>query len=58
MYMPVSGEVVEINPKLEDAPETVNEDPYGEGWMIKVKVSDAGELEELMSADDYKKEVE
>ncbi|PLX25005.1 MAG: glycine cleavage system protein H [Salinivirgaceae bacterium] len=58
MYMPVSGEVVEVNPKLEDAPETVNEDPYGDGWMIKVKMSDAGELEDLMSAEDYKKEVE
>ena len=58
MYMPVSGEVTEVNPKLEDAPETVNEDPYGDGWMIKVKVSDAGELDELMSAEDYKKEVE
>jgi glycine cleavage system H protein len=58
MYMPVSGEVFEVNPKLEDAPETVNEDPYGDGWMIKVKVSDAGELDELMSAEEYKKEVE
>lgn len=58
MYMPVSGEIIEVNPKLEDAPETVNEDPYGEGWMIKVKLENADEVEELMSAEDYKKEVE
>lgn len=58
MYMPVSAEVIEINPKLEDAPETVNEDPYGDGWMIKVKMDNADEVNELMSADDYKKEVE
>jgi glycine cleavage system H protein len=58
MYMPVSGEIIEVNPKLEDAPETVNEDPYGEGWMIKVKMENADEANELMAAEDYKKEVE
>ncbi|HKK58904.1 MAG TPA: glycine cleavage system protein GcvH [Salinivirga sp.] len=58
MYMPISGEVAEINPKLEDAPETVNEDPYGEGWMIKIKVDNKDELNDLLSADDYKNEVE
>jgi glycine cleavage system H protein len=57
MYMPVSGEVAEVNPNLEDAPETVNEDPYEKGWMIKIKMSDQKELNDLMSATDYEKEV-
>ncbi len=54
LFMPVGGEVVEVNEKLEDDPEVVNKDPYGDGWLIKIKVSDAAEAEELMSADDYK----
>ncbi len=58
MYMPISGEVSEVNAKLEDAPETVNEDPYGEGWMIKIKIDNTDELNDLLSADDYKNEVE
>ncbi len=53
MYLPVTGEILEFNEQLEDAPETVNSDPYGEGWIIKVKVSNADELEELLSADEY-----
>lgn len=53
LYAPLSGEVVEVNEALDDAPETVNEDAYGEGWMVKVKLSDAGELDALMSAGDY-----
>ncbi len=53
LFMPVSGEVVEVNESLEDAPETVNEDAYGAGWMIKVKLSDVSQIESLMSADDY-----
>lgn len=53
LMMPVSGEVVEFNPALEDAPELVNKDPYGEGWMIKVKISDLTELDSLMTADAY-----
>lgn len=52
LFMPVTGEVIEINEALEANPEIVNSDPYGEGWMIKVKLSDEGS--ELMSADDYK----
>ena len=52
LFMPVTGEVIEINEALEANPEIVNSDPYGDGWMIKVKVSDEGS--ELMSADDYK----
>lgn len=54
LYMPLAGEIVEVNAGLEDAPESVNSDPYGDGWMIKVKISDQGEYDALMSADDYK----
>jgi len=54
LFLPVSGEIIEFNEALEDAPENVNSDPYGDGWMIKVKFSDASQLDELMSADDYK----
>lgn len=53
LYSPVSGEIVEVNETLEDSPETVNADPYGDGWMIKVRMSDVGELDALMSAADY-----
>ena len=53
LFMPVAGEVLEFNSALEDNPALVNEDPYGEGWMIKVKVSDAGELDALLSAAQY-----
>ena len=58
MFMPVSGELIEFNEELEDSPEKVNEDTYGDGWMIKIKMSDKSEVEELLSADDYRKEVE
>lgn len=54
LFAPLSGEVVEINEALEDAPESVNSDPYGEGWIVKIKLSDLDELDSLMSADDYK----
>ncbi len=54
VYMPISGEVLEFNEKLEDAPDLVNKDPYGEGWIIKVKISDASELDALLDADAYK----
>jgi glycine cleavage system H protein len=53
LYAPLAGEVVKVNEALDDAPETVNEDPYGEGWMIQVKVADASEADSLMSADEY-----
>ena len=53
LFSPVSGEVVEVNEKLADKPELVNTDPYGDGWMIKVKLADASEINELMNADDY-----
>ena len=54
LYMPLSGEIIEFNDSLEDEPEKVNEDPYGEGWMIKIKLSDTSEVEDLLSADEYK----
>ncbi|MFZ0426729.1 MAG: glycine cleavage system protein GcvH [Acidobacteriota bacterium] len=53
IYMPLSGKVKEINPDLADAPEVINEDPYGDGWMIRITVTDPGQLEDLMSAEDY-----
>ena len=57
-YAPVSGEVIEVNASLESDPQVVNKDPYGGGWLLKVKMSDPGELASLMSAEDYKKLVE
>jgi len=51
---PLSGEVVEVNEALADAPEKINEDPYGEGWLVKVKLSDPSEAEGLLSAADYR----
>lgn len=58
LYAPVSGVVVEVNEALEDAPETVNDSPYGDGWLLKVKLSDPGELDALMDADAYAKHIE
>ena len=55
LFMPVSGEVLEVNAELEDTPELVNEDAYGKGWLIKISLTDASELEELLSAEDYQK---
>lgn len=55
LFMPVSGEVVEVNAELEDKPELVNEDAYGKGWLIKVALSDSSEVEGLLSADEYQK---
>ncbi|GAA4314010.1 glycine cleavage system protein GcvH [Pontixanthobacter gangjinensis] len=57
LYMPLSGEIIEFNDSLEDEPEKVNEDPYGDGWMIKIKLSDASEVDDLLSADEYKEVV-
>jgi glycine cleavage system H protein len=54
MFMPVSGEVLEVNPDLENSPEVVNKDPYGKGWMIKIRITNASELSELLSAEKYK----
>lgn len=55
MFMPTSGEIIELNSKLEESPELINKDPYGEGWIIKVKISNPEELNELLDADGYKK---
>ena len=54
LFLPLSGEIIELNELLEDEPEKVNTDPYGDGWMIKVKISDASEIDSLMSEADYK----
>ena len=53
LFMPISGEVIAFNEELEDSPEKVNEDPYEEGWMIRVKIADAAQLDALLSAEDY-----
>lgn len=53
MFMPVGGEVLEINPALEDNPDLVNKDPFGKGWMIKIRMTDPAEVNELLSAGDY-----
>lgn len=57
IYAPLAGEVVAVNPALEDHPEQVNQDPYGEGWMLRVRVSDRAELDELMDAAAYREHV-
>ena len=54
LFMPVSGEVTEFNQVLEDNPELINTDPYGDGWIIKVCISDISNLDELLSSDEYK----
>lgn len=58
LFMPVSGEVLEVNPLLEEHPELVNTDPYGQGWMIKVALKNAAELNELLSAEQYAAQLE
>lgn len=54
LFMPITGSVTDVNPVLNENPELVNSDPYGEGWMVKVTISDESELAGLLSADDYK----
>lgn len=53
LFAPVDGEIVSVNEQLEDEPELVNDDPYGDGWMVKIKISDASQLDELLSSDEY-----
>ncbi|HET8753055.1 MAG TPA: glycine cleavage system protein GcvH [Salinimicrobium sp.] len=53
LFAPLSGEIVEFNESLEDEPEKVNTDPYGEGWMVKIKFSDASEVDDLLTAEEY-----
>jgi len=54
LFMPLSGEIVELNAVLEKQPEMVNKDPYGEGWMVKIRMTDPGQVSGLLSADDYR----
>jgi glycine cleavage system H protein len=53
VYAPISGTVVEVNQELPESPEMINEDPYGDGWLIKVKISDAAELDDLLDSEEY-----
>ena len=54
LFLPLSGEIIEFNEALEETPETVNSDPYGDGWMIKLKIADAAEIDSLLSDQEYK----
>ena len=54
VFMPVKGEILEFNDKLEDAPELINKDPYGDGWIVKIKISDPQQINELLDAEAYK----
>lgn len=54
LFLPLSGEIIEFNEGLEQEPEKVNSDPYGDGWMIKIKIADASQVDELLSSDEYK----
>jgi glycine cleavage system H protein len=54
MFMPVGGEILEVNPAITDTPDVVNKDPYGQGWMIKLKMNDQEEVNELLDAEKYK----
>lgn len=58
IYMPVSGTIQAVNEDLADAPEVVNDDPYGEGWMIRIEMSDHDQIDDLMSAEEYEKYLE
>ena len=53
IFMPVSGEILEVNPALEESPDLVNKDPYGKGWIVKIKISDSSEVGELLTAEKY-----
>ena len=53
LFMPVSGEIIEVNPDLGDSPEVVNKDPYGKGWMVKIRLTDPAEISDLLTADKY-----
>ncbi|EHQ28284.1 glycine cleavage system protein GcvH [Mucilaginibacter paludis] len=54
LFMPITGDVLEINPKLDSAPELVNSDPYGDGWMVKISITDIADIDSLLTADAYK----
>jgi glycine cleavage system H protein len=53
MFMPLSGEILEVNPALEESPDVVNKDPYGKGWMVKIKINDPSEVNDLLSPEKY-----
>ncbi len=53
MFMPVSGEILEMNPALEESPDVVNKDPYGKGWMVKIKITNPSEINDLLTAEKY-----
>ena len=55
LFLPIGGEIVEVNPELEEHPDLVNKDPYGEGWIIRIKPTDASQMDELLDAEAYKK---
>jgi len=55
MFMPVAGEVLEVNPKISESPDAVNKDPYGDGWMIKIKITDTAQLNDLLTPEQYSK---
>ena len=55
MYAPITGEIIAVNGQLDDTPELINQDPYGEGWILRIRISDVEEVETLLSADDYLK---
>jgi len=57
LFMPLTGTVLEINPKLDQSPELINEDPYGDGWIIKAEISNVLEFDKLLSAEDYQKQI-
>ena len=57
LYAPISGKVIEINDRLEDEPELLNSDPYGEGWLIKIEIFDSSQLEKLLNGEEYKKQI-
>ena len=57
LYCPISGEIVQINEEVVDAPETINKDPYGSGWMVKIRMSDTSELDDLMDASAYESQI-
>ena len=58
LISPLSGELIEVNKKVVEAPETVNEDPYGEGWLVRIRLADAGEVDSLLDAADYRRLLE
>ena len=57
LFMPITGEVLELNDKIESSPETINKDPYGDGWLVKISIQDESELNDLLTANQYKEEI-